>query len=137
MNADFLFKNETEKILSCSFEVHNEVGCGYREKAYERALVREFQLRQIPYDQQKQFPLFYKDTQIDVFIPDLIAWDKIIVDTKTIEHIGDQEKGQMLNYLRITGLEVGLILNFKKPRLEYKRIALQKPRTGPGPRLQS
>ena len=134
MNADFLFKDETEMILSCSFEVHNEVGCGYREKAYERALVREFELRQIPFDQQKQFPLFYKDTQIDVFIPDLIAWDKIIIDAKVIPTITDNEKGQMLNYLRITGLKVGLIINFKKPRLEFKRIVLSTPKP---PKLQS
>lgn len=129
MSAEFLFGEETEGILSCAFEVHNEVGCGFKEKAYERALVREFELRQIPFDQQKQFPLFYKDTQIDTFIPDLIVWDKIIVDAKVIPAITDLERGQMLNYLRITGLRVGLLINFKKPRLEYKRVVLSEPKS--------
>jgi len=99
------------------------IGCGFREKAYERALVREFQLNNIPCDQQKEFPQFYKDTQIDTFIPDLIAYEKIIIDLKTIDQIGDQERGQILNYLKATNLQVGLILNFKKPKLEFKRFA--------------
>lgn len=81
MGADYLFKRESGEILSCAFEVHNVLRRSLREKAYERALAREFQLRQIPYDQQKQFPVFYKDTQVDIFIPDLIVFDHLIVDT--------------------------------------------------------
>lgn len=136
MSADFLYKEESGKILSCAFEVHNILGKGLREKAYGRALVREFQLLEIPYDQQKQFPVFYKDTQVDVFIPDLILFDCLVVDTKTIPCIGDNEIGQRLNYLRITACKVGLILNFKNSSLEYKRIALHNP-SKPSPSLQS
>ncbi len=58
------------------------------------------------------------------YIPDIIAFNKIIVDTKTIERIGNTEKGQMINYLKITGLKIGLIINFKHPKLEWKRIIL-------------
>ena len=110
---------------------------GLREKAYERALVREFQLRSIPYDQQKEFPVFYKDTQVDVFIPDLITFDCLVVDAKAIDFISDNEIGQMLNYLKITGLKVGLIINFKNSSLEYKRVALSDPQRQSQPPLQS
>jgi GxxExxY protein len=124
MSADFLYKEETGQILGCSFEVHKIMPRRQREKAYERALVREFQLQSIPYDQQKQYPVFYKDTQVDVFIPDLIAFEKIVVDTKTIPQITDHERAQICDYLRITGLKVGLILNFKNASLEYRRVIL-------------
>ncbi|WP_411845865.1 GxxExxY protein [Roseibacillus persicicus] len=137
MSADFLFKEESGQVLSCAFEVHNVLGKGLREKAYERALVREFQLRNIPFDQQKQFPVFYKDTQVDVFIPDLIAFDCLVIDAKTIDFISDNEIGQMLNYLRITGLKVGLVINFRNASVEYKRVSLNDPRNFPTPNLQS
>ena len=66
----------------------------------------------------------WREVLVGEFIPDLIAYEKIIVDTKTIDRITDIERGQMLNYLRITKLPVGLIINFKKPKLEWERIVL-------------
>jgi GxxExxY protein len=66
----------------------------------------------------------WREVLVGEFIPDLIAYEKIIIDTKTIDHITPVERGQMLNYLRITGLSVGLIINFKKPKLEWERIVL-------------
>ncbi|MCU0794765.1 MAG: GxxExxY protein [Akkermansiaceae bacterium] len=117
-------ETETKTIIGMAYEVMNEVGCGLREKAYERALVREFQLRSIAFDQQRQFPVIYKDTLIDTLIPDLIAFDNIIIDTKTIEQITPREVAQMLNYLRITRLPIGLILNFYHPKVQVKRIHL-------------
>ena len=76
------------------------------------------------FDQQCRFDVLYKGEPVGEFIPDLIACGKVVVDAKTIECITDHERGQMLNYLRITGLPVGLILNFKHARLEWERIAL-------------
>ncbi|MFC7335619.1 GxxExxY protein [Haloferula chungangensis] len=116
------FETETKEIIGIAFEVMNEVGCGYREKAYERAMVREFQLRSIPYDQQKIFPLVYKDIEIDSLIPDLIAYDQIIIDTKTIKYITDRELAQMLSYLQAAKLSLGLIINFGNPKVEVKRV---------------
>lgn len=115
-------ETETKEIIGIAFEVMNGVGCGYREKAYERAMVREFQLRSIPYDQQKIFPLVYKDIEIDSLIPDLIAYDQIIIDTKTIKYITDRELAQMLSYLQATNLPLGLIINFGNPKVEVKRV---------------
>jgi GxxExxY protein len=113
---------QTATVIGIAYEVMNGIGCGLREKAYDRALIREFQLRSIPHDQQKSFPVFYKDTQIDTLIPDLIVFDRIIVDTKTIKFITDVELAQMLSYLKITKLPAGLIINFGKPQVEVKRV---------------
>ena len=119
---DKIFEEETRKIIGCSFEVMNTLGCGFREKAYERALVRELELQQIPFDQQRQFPLNYKDTLVDTLIPDLVVFDQIIVDLKVIPKIGSIELAQMLSYLAATKLPLGLIINFQKPTVEFKRI---------------
>lgn len=87
-------------------------------------MVVEFELRKIPCDQQRRFPVIYKGRHLSEYIPDLIAYDSLIIDTKVIDRITQHERGQMLNYLRITGLHVGLILNFKHARLEWERIVL-------------
>jgi GxxExxY protein len=113
---------QTATIIGIAYEVMNEIGCGFREKAYERAMVREFQLRSIPYDQQRQFTLFYKDTPIDLLVPDLIVFDGIIVDTKTEKAITERDLAQMLSYLKTTKLPLGLIINFGNPKVEIKRV---------------
>jgi GxxExxY protein len=112
------------QIVGCAMEVLNELGHGLREKTYERALCVEFKLQEIAFSQQAVFQVFYKGEKVDDYIPDLIVEDRAVVDTKTIDTIGDVEIGKMLNYLRITGLKVGLLINFKKPKLEWKRVVL-------------
>ena len=121
---ELLYGEETRRIISCAFEVLNTLGHGLLEKPYENALVFEFEQEQIPFRQQPRFPVMYKTVSVGEYVPDLIAFDSIIVDTKVIEKIGNHEVGQMINYLRISGLRVGLILNFKRAKLEWKRIAL-------------
>ena len=123
-NTKLLLKDETHQILGCTFDVLNEIGHGLNEKIYENALVVEFKLRGICFDQQPRFPVHYKTVQVGEFVPDLIAFSAVIVDTKVIDRITDHERGQMMNYLRITKLRVGLILNFKHARLEWERIVL-------------
>lgn len=122
MDADYPFKKETDLIIGSAFTVLNEVGHGLHEKPYENALVIEFRHLGIPYAQQPHFPVLYRGEQIAEYIPDLIAFDQVIVDTKVIERITDHEIGQMLNYLKVTGLQVGLILNFKHAKLEFRRV---------------
>lgn len=122
MNADFSYKDETDAIFGSAFTVLNEIGHGFHEKPYENGLVVEFKHRGITFLQQPRYPIIYRGVQVSEFIPDLIAYGRIIVDTKVIERITDQEIGQMLNYLKATGLQVGLILNFKNPRLEFRRV---------------
>ena len=112
------------RIVGCAMEVHNEIGHGLREKTYERALCREFDLKPIEYSQQAIFPVEYKGVKVDEYIPDLIVESRVVVDTKTIEGIGKDEIGKILNYLKITKLKVGLIINFKHAKLEWKRVVL-------------
>jgi GxxExxY protein len=111
-------------MVGCAIEVLNTLGHGLLEKPYENALVVEFRLRQIPFRQQPAFDVLYKNQRVGTFVPDLIAFDSIIVDTKVIDRITDHERGLMLNYLQITKLRVGLILNFKHRKLEWERIVL-------------
>jgi GxxExxY protein len=123
-NTKLLLKDETHQILGCAFDVLNEIGHGLNEKIYENALVVEFRLRGIAFEQQRRFPVLYKTVQVGEFVPDVIAFSSVIVDTKVIARITDHERGQMMNYLRITKLRVGLILNFQHARLEWERIVL-------------
>jgi GxxExxY protein len=122
--SKLFLKSETEKIIGFSFEVLNELGHGLSEKIYENALTVLFKQNGIAFDQQRQFPVLFRNVEVGVFIPDLIVFGSVIVDTKVIDRITDHERGQMLNYLRITKLRVGLILNFKNARLEFERIVL-------------
>ena len=123
-NDKLLFKDEVFQIVGCAIEVLNTLGHGLIEKPYENALVVEFGLRNIPFRQQPSFDVLYKEQKVGLFIPDLIAFDAVVVDTKVIDRITDHERGLMLNYLRITRLRVGVILNFKRRKLEWERIAL-------------
>jgi len=117
-------KKEVYEIIGCAMEVLNEVGHGYHEKPYENALVVEFGLRGIPFQQQPQFDIVYKGVQVGKFIPDLIAYGDIVVDAKVIDNITDRERGQVLNYLKTTGSRVGLIINFSKATLEWERLVV-------------
>ena len=119
-----LLKAEVFQIVGCAIEILNTLGHGLLEKPCENALVVEFGLRKIPSRRQPSFDVLYKGHKVGVFVPDLVAFDSVVVDTKVIERITDHERGLMLNYLHITGLRVGVILNFKHRKLEWERIAL-------------
>lgn len=123
-NLQLIFKKETKTILGCAFDVLNGVGPGLHEKIYENGLTAAFRHRGIPFAQQRRFPVLFLGETIGEFIPDLLVFDAIIVDPKVIDKITDHERGQMLNYLRITKKRVGLIVNFKHARLEWERLVL-------------
>ncbi len=122
--GELLLKDEVFQIVGCAIEVLNTLGHGLLEKSYENELVVEFGLRKILFRQQPSFDVVYKRQTVGVFIPDLIAFDSVVVDTKVIDRISDHERGLILNYLRGTGFRVGVILNFKHRKLEWERIAL-------------
>lgn len=122
--GQLLLKEEVFQIVGCAIEVLNTLGHGIVEKPYENALAVEFGLQKIPFRQQAACDLLYKGHKIGLFIPDLIAFDSVVVDTKVIDRITDHERGLMLNYLRITDPRVGVILNFNRRKLEWERIVL-------------
>jgi GxxExxY protein len=119
-----LFKEEVFQIVGCAIEVLNTLGHGLVEKPYENALVVEFGLQSIPFQQQPSFDVLYKGYKVGLFVPDLIAFNAVVVDAKVIDRITDHERGLMLNYLRTTKLRAGVILNFKRAKLEWERIVL-------------
>jgi GxxExxY protein len=119
---NLLFKDEVYSIVGCAIEVLNSVGHGFHEKPYENAMVVEFEEKSISYEQQKRFGLKHKNRVVGEFIPDLIAFGEVIIDTKVVDNITSHERGQMINYLKITNLQVGIIINFKRPKLEWERV---------------
>ncbi len=121
---ELFLKDEVYAVVGCAFEVIKDLGHGLLEKPYENAMTVELGLRGIPFKQQPRYAVIYKDVEVGEYFPDLITHDQVVVDTKVIEKIADHELGQMMNYLKVTGLKVGLILNFKRAKLEWKRIVL-------------
>src|SRR5919109_4346110 len=127
MNAnrrELLLQKEVCAVVRCAIEILNVRGHGLHEKIYENCLCVEFRLRGIAFTQQERHQVLYKGELVGEYVPDLVVQQKIIVDTKTIDRITDHERGQMVNYLRITTLPVGIILNLKHARLECERLVL-------------
>lgn len=122
--SEILEKELVNKLVGCALAVHNEIGNGLREKTYERSLCLEMGHEGIEYSQQAVYPVFYRGEKVDDYIPDLVVEGRVIVDTKTVERITDEYRGQVINYLKVTGLKVGLIINFKHAKLEWERVVL-------------
>ena len=119
-----ILKAEVYQIAGCAMVVLNELVHGLHEKPYENALAVEFGFRRIPYTQQPRYGVTSKAVKVEKYVPDHIAFHQVVIDAKVIEAITDHEIGRMLNYLRISGLRVGVILNFRRATLEWQRIVL-------------
>lgn len=124
--GDLLFPNESCALMGAAFEVYKELGPGFLEGVYESAFARELGKRGIPFRQQAHFDVFYKGEPLDKhYICDLVVYDNIIIELKAIRAITDIEIAQVLNYLKVTGLSLALILNFSAhDKLEWKRVVL-------------
>jgi GxxExxY protein len=112
----------TENVLSAVFEVSNTLGAGFLEKVYERALLRELGLRGIRATAQRSFIVTYKDQNVGEYIVDILVEDVLVVELKCVERFGNEHTAQCLNYLRASGKTVCLLINFQKPKVEWKRI---------------
>jgi GxxExxY protein len=129
MNTDLLLENETYAIIGAAMEVSSELGCGFLEAIYQEALSVELANRAIPHVQQHRLKVTYKNRPLKkAYVADFICYDLIVVEIKCLRRITSIEEAQLLNYLKAAKLPVGLILNFGKPRLEWKRFV----RTAPG-----
>jgi GxxExxY protein len=124
---EVILKREAYAVVGAALEVLKEIGHGFHEKPYENASVVELGKHGMPCQQQTRFDVNYKGVKVGEYIPDLIADGKIIIDAKVIDKITEHEKGRMINYLKITGLRVGLILNFRRAKLEWARIVFTDP----------
>ena len=125
MEEEFLFKDLTYAIIGAAMEVHKTLGNGYLEYVYEEALCYELTKRGISYERQKEMDIYYKDFLIPrKYRADLFVDGRVIVDNKATSGFTENDEAQLLNYLKGTRNRVGLLLNFGKSSLEYKRRIL-------------
>lgn len=104
-------------------EVHNMLGCGFTEPLYQEAFETELQLRGIPYEREKTFRVIYKGKELEKdFRVDFVCFDKIIVELKAVSAFSDEHYAQVYNYLKASGLQLGILVNFGNASLEYERI---------------
>jgi len=120
------FDDIAYEVIGCAMRVHNALGPGLREKPYENALVIDLRNCSFQADQQRAYPIHYLNQIVGDCIPDITVNRELLVDAKSIDTLGENEQAQMLNYLRISGIELGLIINFKNPKLEWLRVVRSK-----------
>ena len=122
MGADMIHEDVSKDIIGAGMSVLNELKPGLDEKLYENALVLELVDRGHKVEQQQSFMVNYKGRFVGKLVPDLIVDDSVIVDTKVVDTFVEAHVAQMIGYLTITGLKLALLLNFKRAKLEWKRI---------------
>lgn len=123
MESKIKYQDLTFSIIGAAMEVHRVLGCGFTEPIYQDALEEEFRLRNIPYSREKSFQVTYKDKVLDkTFRTDFVCYDKVIVELKTASDFTDEHYAQVCNYLKASGMELALLINFGKKSLEYKRV---------------
>ncbi len=121
---DVIYKDLSYKIMSAVFEVHNILGVGFLEKVYENALLKELTLRGLRVEVQKEIKIFYKEGAVGLYFADLVVNGEILLEIKAVDNLSNLHKAQVLNYLKATGLKLGLLINFGKERVEYQRLVL-------------
>jgi GxxExxY protein len=123
---EVLYKDESYQIMGACFEVYKERGCGFAEAVYQECLEIEFELQGLSFQAQSELHLTYKGKQLkQKFIPDFVLFEKIVVELKAVSELTDGHRAQVHNYLRASGLRLGLLVNFGHfPKVEYERIVL-------------
>lgn len=119
----FLYKEITHKIIGSAFEVYKELGYGFLEKVYEKALIVEIKLRGLKVESQKPIQISYKNQIIGDYMADMLVEGKIIVELKVEKEYNSKHEAQLINYLKATQLKVGLLINFGEKKCQQKRIA--------------
>lgn len=122
--TDLKFAEESYRIRGAVFEVYREMGCGFLEAVYQECLAKELALQGIPFIAQRELLLEYKgETLVQTYKPDFICYDRIIIELKAVKELANEHRAQVHNYLKATGLELGLLVNFGHyPKAEIERI---------------
>lgn len=121
MNADYS-DSLTQQVLAAVFEVSNTLGAGFLEKVYERALVNELHLRGLRAAAQLSFAVSYKGHRVGSYVADILVEDTLVVELKCAERLTNEHFAQCINYLRASGRTVCLLVNFQRPKVEWRRI---------------
>ncbi len=117
-----LFENETYRIRGAIFEVYKSLGPGFLESVYQNALEHELNLREIPFEAQKELPVRYKNIPVGKFRADIVCYGKIILELKAVEGITNEHLAQIRNYLKITNFDLGFLINFNHyPGVDIRR----------------
>ncbi len=112
----------SHRLLGIAFKVHNRIGCGLHESAYEEAFYLELASSCIRYSRQQVFPIYYSGQYIGTYIADIVVEDKIILEFKSVRVLSPVMFAQCINYLKLSGLQVGYLVNFHNLRVEWKRF---------------
>ena len=120
-----LFKDFAYKIVGLAMQVHNELGHGFLEKVYENAMMVLFRKEGMNALQQVPITVRFLNETVGDYFADILVDDKIILELKSIEKITDAHRAQALNYLKATGMQLAIVLNFGKEKLEYERLVYQ------------
>ncbi len=121
-DGNFSYGALTRTIIGCSFDVINELGAGFLESVYEKALVIAFIDAGLSVESQKSIHVHFRSTIVGEFYADLLVEEKVLIELKTAKAILPEHQAQIINYLNATGITVGLLINFGNPKLEYKRF---------------
>ena len=123
---ELIFKEDVYAIIGAAIEVHRILGHGFLEPVYQEALEIESRTRNLPFEAQKLLQIHYKEHLLKKeYIADLVYYGRIIVELKALDALSSREEGQILNYLKVTGFKLGLLINFgSRGRLEWKRFIL-------------
>ena len=117
--------SRTYSIIGAAMEVHRQLGCGFSEPVYQQALEVELAMRRIPFQFQQEIRVEYKSHKLDAcYKPDFICFDEVVVELKALGRLTSLEESQVLNYLKVTGLHTGLLLNFGTRSFEQRRFVL-------------
>jgi GxxExxY protein len=114
-----------ETVIGAAYEVSNVLGAGFLEKIYERAMIEELSLRGLRVTAQAPFPVAYKGKYIGTYSADLVVEGRLLVEIKCVEQFSNEHLAQCINYLKASGLHLALLINFRHPRVEWRRIVHQ------------
>jgi GxxExxY protein len=118
-----LYKEEVFQIVGATMEVHNQLGPGFLEAVYQEALDIELAARNIPFLAQQEIPIRYKGNLLaKKYIADFTAFEKIIIEIKSVHELSSVDSAQVINYLKASGYELGLLINFGATSLEWQRL---------------
>ena len=123
--VELLYKEESYKIIGAAMEVHKELGAGFLESVYQEAFELELQSKSIPFEREALLNIYYKGEKLKKrYAADFVCYDKIVVELKALSELSSDHEAQVLNYLKTSGLRLGLLINSGASSLEYKRLVL-------------